>query len=101
VINSSVQQAGVSAALDLDAFAPCFRCEGAECPKCSGSGHRGRKRCAGCGVPAGRPSQGGKVLSPERGAKSGEELRSLPLYCIDCNPRFSGARLELFEEMGG
>jgi hypothetical protein len=58
----------------------CFRCEGAECPKCGGSGFRERKRCAGCGVPAGRPSQGGKALSPERGAKSWEELRSLPIY---------------------
>ena len=79
----------------------CFRCEGDECPKCGGSGFRERKRCAGCGVSAGRPSQGGKALSPERGAKSWEELRSLPLYCMDCNPRFSGAGLALLEGMGG
>ena len=78
-----------------------FRCEGAECPKCSGSGFRERKRCAGCGVLAGRPSQGGKALSPQRGAKSLEELRSLPLYCMDCNPRFFKAGLVLFEGMSG
>ena len=77
----------------------CFSCEGDECPKCGGSGFRERKRCAGCGVPAGRPSQGGKALSPERAVNSWEELRSLPLYCMDCNPRFFRAGLALFEEM--
>ena len=76
----------------------CFRCEGAECPKCGGSAFRERKRCVGCGVPAGRPSLGDKALSAERGAKSWEELRSLPLYCMDCNPRFFRAGLALFEE---
>ena len=101
MINLSVQKGGVSAALALKAFAPCFRCEGTECPKCGGSGFRERKRCAGCGVPAGRPSQGGKALSPKRDAKRWEELRSLPLYCMDCNPRFSRTGLALFEEMGG
>ena len=80
-------------------FVRCLRCEGAACPKCGGSGFRERKRCAGCGVPAGRPSQGGKVLSPECGAKSGEKLRSLLLYCLNCNPRFFKAGLVLFEEM--
>ena len=79
----------------------CFRCQGAECPKCGGSGFRERKHCARCGVPAGRPSQGGKALSPKHGAKSGTELRSLPLYCMDCNPRFFRAGLALFEGMGG
>ena len=77
----------------------CFRCKGAECPKCGGSGFRERKRCAECGVPAGRPSQGGKSLQPELGAKSWKKLRSLPLYCMDCNPRFFKAGLALFEEM--
>src|SRR5215208_1840921 len=81
------------------ALVQCFRCEGAECPKCGGSSFRESKCCAGCGVPAGRPSQVGKALSPERGAKSWEELRSLPLYCMDCNPRFFRAGLALFEEM--
>ena len=78
----------------------CFRHEGAQCPRCGGSGLRPLGRCAGCGVPAGRPSQGGKALSPERGAKSWEELRFLPIYCMDCNPRFFGAGLALFEGMG-
>jgi hypothetical protein len=100
VINLRVQQAGVSAFLELEAFAPCFRCKGDECPKCGGSGLRERKRCARCGVPAGRPSQGDKALSPECGAKSWTELRSLPLYCMDCNPRFSKTGLGLIEGMG-
>ena len=78
----------------------CFRHDGEDCPRCEGSGFRPRKRCAGCGVPAGRPSQEGKALSSERGAKSWKELKSLPLYCMDCNPRFSGAELKLFEGMG-
>ena len=82
-------------------FVQCFRHEGDDCPRCDGSGFRPRARCASCGVPAGRPSQGGKALSPERGAKSWEERRSLPLYCMDCNPRFFNAGLALFEEMGG
>jgi hypothetical protein len=79
----------------------CFRCEGADCLKCGGSGFRKRKHCAGCGVPAGHPSQGGKALSPERGTKSWKELRSLPLYCMDCNPRFLKAGLTSLEGMGG
>jgi len=78
----------------------CFRCKGDECPRCGGSGFRERKRCAGCGVRAGRPSQGGKALSPERTANSWEELRSLPLYCMVCNPRFLRTGLALFEETG-
>jgi hypothetical protein len=101
VINSSVQQGGVSASLDLEAFASCFRCKGDECPKCGASGFRPRAKCTSCGITAGRPSQGGKALSTARGVKSWKELRSLPLYCMACNPRFSGAGLALFEEMGG
>jgi hypothetical protein len=82
-------------------FVRCFRHEGEDCTRCDGSGYLPCARCASCGVLAGRPSQGGKALSPERGAKSWEKLRSLAVYCMDCNPRFSGARLALFEEMGG
>jgi hypothetical protein len=40
----------------------CFRHEGDDCPRCDGSGFRHRKRCEGCGEPAGRPSEGGKAL---------------------------------------
>ena len=79
----------------------CFRHEGAECPRCDGSGFRPRKRCAACGIPAGRPGQGGKVLSAGRGAKSWEDLKSLPLYCMDCGPRFPKTGLALFEGLGG
>lgn len=43
------------------------------------------RECAGCGARAGIEV---KALSPERGAKSWEEARSLPLYCMECNPRF-------------
>jgi hypothetical protein len=101
VIKRSVQQGGVSASLDFDVFVPCFQCKADECPKCDGFGFRPRAKCAYCGVHAGRPSQGGKVLSPASGAKSWKELRSLPLYCTDCNPRFFRAGWALFEEMGG
>jgi hypothetical protein len=88
--------------IDTPELVRCFRHEGAECPRYDGSGFRPRRHCAGCGVPAGRPSQGGRALSTERGAKSWEELRSLPLYCMDCNPRFFRAGLALhFEGMGG
>ena len=79
----------------------CFRHEVAECPRCGGSGFRPRKRCAGCGVQAGRPGRGGRALSPERGAKSWEELKALPLYCMDCNPRFLETGLALIEGAGG
>lgn len=69
----------------------CFRHEGEECPRCDGSGHRSRKLCARCGEPA-------KALQPARSAKSWEEARSLPLYCMDCNPRFVGTGLPFFVE---
>jgi hypothetical protein len=82
-------------------FVRCFRHEGEDCPRCDGSGFRPRAKCASCGILVGRPSQGGKALFPERGAKSWKELRSLPLCCMDCTPRFSKAGLALFEWMGG
>ena len=75
----------------------CFRHEGAGCPRCDGSGYKARKRCAECGAPAGRPSLGGRALSAGRGAKSWEELKALPLYCMDCNPRFLRTGLALIE----
>ena len=78
----------------------CFRHEGAGCPRCDGSGYKPRKCCAECGAPAERPSQGGKALSPERGAKSWPELKALPLYCMDCNPRFLRTGLAFIEGVG-
>ena len=39
-----------------------------------------RSHCAGCGEPASR-------LAPLHGAKTGTELRALPLYGTCCNPR--------------
>lgn len=81
-------------------FIQCFRHEGDECPRCHGLGVRPRARCASCNVPVGYPSQGAKALSPERGVKNWEDLRSLPLCCMDCNPRFLRIGLVFFEEMG-
>ena len=48
-----------------------------------------------CGEPAGPPSEGGKALQPYRVTKSWEEVRSLPLYCRECNPRFAPLEAEL------
>ena len=80
----------------------CFRHESRECPRCDGSGFRPRKYCVGCGEPSGKPSEGGKVLQSTRAAKSWEEARSLPLYCRECNPRFSSlTALAILERMGG
>ena len=89
------------ASIDTPELVRCFRHERAECPRCDGSGFRPRAKCASCGALAGRPSQGGKALSPDRSAKSCKELGSLPLYCMDCNPRFFRAGLTLLEGMGG
>ena len=82
-------------------FVRCFRHERNDCPRCDGSGFRLRAGCASCGIPAGRPSQRGKALSLKHSAKNWKELRSLPLYCMDCNPRFSSASLALLEGIGG
>jgi hypothetical protein len=64
----------------------CFRHEGDECPRCDGSGFRPRKRCAGCGEPSGRPSQGGKALLGLRNYRD----RGGPFYCMDCHPELTG-----------
>lgn len=64
----------------------CFRHEADECPRCDGSGYRPRSRCAGCGEPSGRPSQGGKALTGFRNNRD----RSGPFYCMDCHPESSG-----------
>jgi hypothetical protein len=60
----------------------CFRHEGAECPRCDGSGYRPRKHCAGCGEPSGRPSQGGKALL---GLRNNHEPNG-PFWCLSCHP---------------
>ena len=73
----------------------CFRHEGEACARCDGSGFRPRKYCVGCGEPSGKPSEGSKALQPSRAAKSWEEVRSLPLYCRECNPRFAPLEAEL------
>jgi len=106
VIERSVQQGVVLGTPDPEVRNPelgrCFRHDGEDCPRCDGSGYRPCKRCAGCGVLAGHPSEGGKVLQPYRAAKSWDEARSLPLYCGECNPRFASLKaLALSERMGG
>ncbi len=59
----------------------CFRHEGGDCPRCDGSGYRPRKYCAGCGEPAGRPSQGGKALIGLRNCRGWDQ----PFYCLVCH----------------
>lgn len=44
-------------------------------------------RCAGCGIPSGKPSEGGSTLSGKGPGK--------PLYCMDCNPSFMGNRQDV------
>ena len=74
----------------------CFRHEGEQCPRCDGSGHRSRVYCAECGQPAGRPSQGGKVLSGLRNRRG----RDQPFYCLDYHPGL-GPGPAVLEGMGG
>ena len=106
MIEMSVQQGVVLDTPNPDVRNPilcrCFRHEVEDCPRCDGSGYRLRKRCAGCGEPAGRPSEGGKALQTTRATNSWKEARDLPLYCRECNPRFSSLpALVVLERMGG
>jgi hypothetical protein len=73
----------------------CFRHEGEECPCCDGSGYRPRKYCAGCGEPAGRPSQGGKALMGLRNRRGWDQ----PFYCLGCHPEL-GRGPAVLERMG-
>ena len=76
----------------------CFRHEGEGCPRCDGSGYRERKRCAECGEPSGRPSEGGRVL---RGLKNRRD-RNQPMWCLQCHPEhhFVDAVWSCLERMG-
>jgi len=72
---------GVEISIPEPEKVPCFRHESEDCPRCDGSSFRLRRVCAGCSEPA-------RTLQAERGAKSPEEAKSLPLYCRHCNPRY-------------
>jgi hypothetical protein len=86
VIEASLSQGAVLDTCGAEAQNPhlvhCFRHEGEGCPRCDGSGYRPRRYCAGCGEPAGRPSQGGKVLMGLRNRRGREQ----PFYCLGCHP---------------
>jgi hypothetical protein len=102
VIETSVPEAWVLTIPTLDPavqgseLVPCFRHEAEGCPRCDGSGYRLRARCAGCGEPAGRPSQGGKALLGLRNRRG----RNQPFYCLCCHPEL-GHRPALLEGIAG
>lgn len=98
MIEATIHQGVDDSAPDQEVNSPevilCFRHEGEGCPRCDGSGHRTRRHCAGCGEPAGRPSQGGKALLGLRNRR----VRDQPLYCLGCRPE-SGSGLAMLDGM--
>src|SRR5215216_7889235 len=64
----------------------CFRHEGEGCPRCDGTGYRPRRRCEGCGEPAGKPSLGAKALLGLRNRRGKDQ----PVYCMGCHPELGG-----------
>jgi hypothetical protein len=76
----------------------CFRHEVGHCPRYGGTGHRPRRRCEGCGEPAGRPSEGGKALLGLRNRRGKDQ----PVYCMGCHPELGGGpgMLAMLERMG-
>lgn len=77
----------------------CYRCDGDECAKCGGTGERERRRCEGCGVPSGRPSEGGEALIGLRNRRGAGQ----PLYCGECHPEDgadAGLGLAMLEGLG-
>jgi hypothetical protein len=76
----------------------CFRHEGEDCPRCDGTGQRPRRRCEGCGEPAGRPSLGGNALLGLRNRRG----KGQPVYCMGCHPELGAGpeALAMLERMG-
>jgi len=74
----------------------CFRHEGEGCARCDGKGYRPHSYCAGCGEPAGRPSQGGKALLGLRNRRGWDQS----FYCLECHPEL-GRGPAVLEGMGG
>lgn len=68
---------------DAPEASACFRHEGAECPRCDGSGYRERTLCAACGEASGSISAG--TGFPLVGPKNG------PMYHVRCQPGASPA----------
>jgi hypothetical protein len=71
----------------------CFRHQSEGSPRCSGSGYRPQIHCAECGVPAGRPSQGGCALMGLRNRRGWDP----PFYCLRCHPELD-CRLSMPEK---